>query len=298
MRDDNKAIVTCALTGVLTDPLRHPVPVTAKQMAQEALEAANAGASVVHCHFRRQEPGKGHLPTWHPDTCAEICDAIRAACKGLIINMSTGVLGPDITPVVGALRRVQPDMAALNIGSLNYLKCRRDGTWAWPPLMFDNPVEKIQRFIEIMDQLSILPECECFDTGILRSVNLFVRNGMLNAPPCVSLVMGVASGMPAKLSWLPLLLEEMPARAIWQVIAIGRQDVWPLHRLAARLGGNLRTGLEDTVYLPDGTVAASNGPLVAALVALAREEGRDIASPAEARTILGVTRQRSRATSG
>jgi uncharacterized protein (DUF849 family) len=102
--------------------------------------------------------------------------------------------------------------------------------------------------------------------------------------------MGVESGMPAKPSWLPLLIEEMIPGTHWQVIAIGREEVWALHRAAAELGGDLRTGLEDTFYLPDGAKATSNGELVEALAKVAREAGREIASPAEAREILGIRR--------
>ncbi|MCB9728611.1 MAG: 3-keto-5-aminohexanoate cleavage protein [Deltaproteobacteria bacterium] len=281
-----KAVVTCALTGVLTDPERHHVPVTPEQMAAEARRAADAGATVVHVHFRRQEEGRGHLPSWEPEVAGAICDAIRAEVPELLINMSTGVVGDDIRGPVACLERVRPEMAALNAGSLNYLKTRADGSWAWPPMLFDNPVAKVKGFVEAMDRLDVVPECECFDTGILRSVGLFLHNGLLRPPVHVSLVMGVASGMPARADWLPLLLDELPAGAHWQAIAIGREEVWDVHRRAAELGGHLRTGLEDTFYLPDGERATSNGQLIEALVKLARESGRDIAGPEDARAVL------------
>lgn len=284
----DKAILTCALTGLLTDPERHHVPVTPEEMAQAARQAYDAGASIVHCHFRNQEPGMGRLPSWEMSVVATICDAIRTEVPQLIINMSTGTIGADLQPVLDCLAHVEPEMAALNAGSLNYLKLRSNGQWAWPPILFDNPVDKIQAFLDVMNEHNIVPECECFDSGILRSVGLFVKSGMLEAPPHVSLVMGVASGMPAKGSWLPLLLEEMVPQTHWQVIAIGREEVWDLHRAAARLGGDLRTGLEDTFYLPDGTKATTNGQLTEALAKIVREEGREIASPAEAREILGM----------
>lgn len=283
------AIITCALTGVLTDPDVHPVPVTPAQMAASAREAFDAGATIMHCHFRQQAPGMGRFPTWDPQICADICDAIRAACPGVVINMSTGVMGPDIQPVLDALVRVKPEMAALNAGSLNYLKIKSNGQWAWPPLLFDNPVDKVQAFADGMARDHVIPECECFDTGILRSVAMFVRNGMLRAPAHVSLVMGVASGMPAKAHWLPLLIEEMLPETHWQVIGIGREEIWPLHRAAARLGGNLRTGLEDTFYLPNGEQCRSNGALIEALVHIAKEEGRTIATPQQTRALLGIT---------
>ncbi len=282
------AIVTCALTGVLTNPQQHPVPVTPEELAASAREAFDAGATVMHVHFRDQRPGMGMLPTWDPEVARAVAQAIRDACPGVILNFTTGVIGPDVSGPIACLEAGRPEMAAMNAGSLNYLKVRRDGTWAWPPMLFDNPVEKVQEMLEAMDRLGIVPECECFDTGIVRSVELYRRVGMLRPPIHVSLVMGVASGMPAKPHWLPLLLEELPEGADWQAIVIGRQEVWAVHRRAAELGGNLRVGLEDTFYLPDGSRAAGNGQLVEALVKLAREVGREIAGPDEARRRLGI----------
>src|SRR5690606_24464277 len=135
---------------VLTNPAQHPVPVTPAQMAAEARRAFDAGATVVHLHFRDQRPGLGYLPTWDPDVCAAIVDAIRAECPGLLINSSTGVVGPDISGPAAVLRRVKPEIAAMNAGSLNYLKARSGGRWAWPPMLFDNPVEKIEAFLKVM----------------------------------------------------------------------------------------------------------------------------------------------------
>ena len=285
---DKKAIITCALTGVLTDPTQHAVPVTPEEKAQASREAYDAGASIVHCHFRRQEPGMGRFPSWEPEVAGKIIDAIRAEVPELIINLSTGVVGPDISGPVACLERCKPEMAALNAGSLNYLRARRNGTWAWPPMVFDNSVEKIGSFIEAMNEHNIIPECECFDTGIVRSVGLFQQTGLLKGPAHVSFVMGVASGMPAKASWLPLLIEELPENSHWQTIAIGREEVWDVHRRTAELGGDLRTGVEDTFYLPDGTKTDSNGALISQLAKVAREAGREVASPAEAREILGL----------
>lgn len=283
-----KAVITCALTGVLTDPEQHHVPVTPEQMAKEARRARDAGASIVHVHFRSQEPGMGRLPSWDPKVAKAVCDAIRAEVPDILINCSTGVVGDDISGPVACLEAVKPEMAALNAGSLNYLKLRSNNDWAWPPMLFDNPVGKIEQFAQVMKQHDIVPECECFDTGILRSVAMFAKRGMVPNPPHVSLVMGVESGMPNKASWLPLLLEEMMPGTHFQVIGIGRQEVWALHRRCAELGGDLRTGLEDTFYLPDGTKASSNGQLIEAMAKVAVESGRTVATPAEAREILGL----------
>lgn len=279
----DKVIVTCSLTGVLTNPAQHPVPVTPAEMAASAREAFDAGASIMHIHFRRQEPGLGHLPSWEPDVAAAICDAIREACPGVVLNLTTGVMDDDLSGPIGCLERVKPEMAALNAGSLNYLRLKRDGSWAWPPLVFVNSVDKISRFVEVMERLNVVPECECFDTGIVRSVAMFVENGLVKKPYSVSFVMGVESGMPSRPELLPLLIDELPAGAEWQTIGIGRQEVWPLHRRTAELGGNLRTGVEDTFYLPDGSRTTGNGQLIEAIVKIARECGRDPASPDEVR---------------
>ena len=131
-----------------------------------------------------------------------------------------------------------------------------------------------------------MPEFECFDVGIVRSVEMYLKTGLYRGHADVNFVMGVDSGMPADPALLPLLIGLLPSGATWQVTAIGRENVWPLHRRTAELGGNLRTGLEDTFYLPDGRKARSNGELVEAIVALAREAGRECATCAEARTLL------------
>lgn len=283
------AVVTCALTGVLTDPRQFPVPVTAQQMAAEARRARDAGATVVHLHYRRQERDMGHLPTWEPDVVGAIVDAIRGEVPDLLINSSTGVLGPDLSGPIGALHRARPEIAALNAGTLNYLKVRSDGSWAWPPLIFDNPVEKVEAFVVAMRRLGIRPECECFDTGIVRSLALYLAAGLLEAPIHASFVMGVASGMPCDPAWLPLLVRELPRDAHFQTIGIGRAEVWAVHRRCAELGGDVRTGLEDTMYLPDGARAASNGDLVEALVDVLHAVGRRPATPAEARAAYALT---------
>lgn len=288
MSSNTKAVITCALTGVLTDPAVHHVPVTPKEMADHAEQAFNAGATVVHCHFRNQERGMGHLPTWDLDSVGRILAAIKERVPEIIINMSTGTPGSDISKPLACLDAFKPEMAACNAGSLNYLKTRKDGSWAWPPILFDNPVEKVAKFLEVMKANKTVPEFECFDTGIVRSVGLYKHNGMFDGVAHVSLVMGVASGMPAKPEWLPLLLEEMPVDRHWQVIAVGREEVWKLHRRCAELGGNVRTGLEDTFYLPSGEKATSNGQIVDALAKTIREVGREIANSTEAREIIGV----------
>jgi 3-keto-5-aminohexanoate cleavage enzyme len=286
--NNDAAILTCALTGVLTNPQQHPVPVTPAQMAAEARDAFNAGASIMHVHVRSQEAGFGHMPSWDPEVAAEVVDAIRAACPGVIINLTTGVVGKDISGPLACLRRVKPEAAACNAGSLNYLKIKDNGEWAWPPMVFDNPVNKIQQFLDVMRECGIHPEFECFDVGIVRSVAMYLKAGMFDGVPELNFVMGVASGMPCDAELLPLLPKYAPAHAVWQTTLIGRSEIWPVHQLTAELGGMLRTGLEDTFYLPNGERAKGNGELIEALAACARRTGRAVASPAQARQRLGL----------
>ncbi|WP_323118308.1 BKACE family enzyme [Burkholderia alba] len=281
-------VITCALNGIFTDPRQFNIPVTPEQMAREAKGAYDAGASCMHVHFRRQEDGKGHLPSWDPALAAEISQAIREACPGVIFNQSTGVVGPDIDGPLSCIRTIRPEIAACNAGSLNYLKVKADGDWAWPPLLFDNPVRKVQSFLEVMTEMGAVPEFECFDVGIVRCVDMYARAGLFGGKANYNFVMGVESGMPADPDLLPILLRLLRPDASWQVTAIGRAPIWALHRRTAELGGHLRTGLEDTFYLPDGERATSNAQLVDAMAKLARETGREIASPREARRMLGV----------
>jgi uncharacterized protein (DUF849 family) len=260
-------------------------------MAAEARDAFNAGASIMHVHLRRQEVGMGHLPSWDPDVAQTIVDAIRAACPGVIINLTTGVVGPDISGPLNCIRRIRPEIAACNAGSLNYLKIKDDGQWAWPPMVFDNPVSKVQQFLDVMAECGTHPEFECFDVGIVRSVGMFIKAGMLT--PAMgraeyNLVMGVASGMPCDAQLLKLLPRWMASGSVWQATLIGREEIWPVHQKTAELGGMLRTGLEDTFYLPDGARAAGNGALITALAQCAHRAGRAIASPTEARQMLGL----------
>lgn len=286
-----KAILTCALTGVLTNPKQHPVPVTPAQMAAEARDAFNAGASIMHVHIRNQDEGMGQMPSWDPDVAQQVVDAIRAACPGVIINLTTGVVGKDISGPLACIRRVKPEIAACNAGSLNYLKIKEGGQWAWPPMVFDNPVSKVQQFLDVMQECGTHPEFECFDVGIVRSVGMYIKAGLLKPEMGraeYNLVMGVASGMPCDADLLALLPKYMAPDSVWQATLIGRTEIWPVHQKTADLGGMLRTGLEDTFYLPNGERASGNGALISALAQCAQQAGRAIASPAEARALLGL----------
>ena len=292
MKFGDKVIVTAAVTGVLTDPVRFNVPVTPEEMADATEQAYNQGATVVHCHFRDQREGMGIFPSWDIETVGAILDAIKKRVPDIVICMSTGVVGNDISGPADCLSEFKPEMAACNAGSLNYLKVRKDGEWAWPPMLFDNPPEKVKSFLDIMASNNVIPEFECFDTGIVRSVGMYKANNMFSGDAHVSFVMGVESGMPANPDLIPILVELLPEEAQWQTIVTGSdyEKVWNLHRRALELGGNVRTGLEDTFYLPSGEPAEGNGQLVESLVKIVKEVGREVASPEEAREILGLNK--------
>jgi uncharacterized protein (DUF849 family) len=281
----DKVVVTCAVTGVLTDPHQHPVPVTPEQMAAASREAYDAGASVIHMHFRQQAPGKGHLMCWDPAVATEIAEAVRAACPGVILNFTTGTITRDQQGPIDCIRAAKPEIAACNAGSLNYLKTKSDGSWAWKPMLFENPVDKIEELLGVMAETGTRPEFECFDLGIVRSVGMYRQVGMVDRAD-INLVMGVASGMPCDPDLLPFLGKYMAPDTRWQTTLIGRQEIWPVHQRVAELGGNLRTGVEDTFYLPDGSRTTGNGPLIAAIVKIAEDAGRTIASPDEARALF------------
>jgi uncharacterized protein (DUF849 family) len=158
-------------------------------------------------------------------------------------------------------------------------------------MVFDNPVAKVQQFLDVMDECQVHPEFECFDVGIVRSVSMYLKAGLLKPEMGraeYNLVMGVASGMPCDADLLALLPRWMARGSLWQSTLIGRAEVWPLHQKTAELGGMLRSGLEDTFYLPNGERAKGNGELIATLVESAHNVGRSVASPLEARALLGL----------
>jgi uncharacterized protein (DUF849 family) len=185
---------------------------------------------------------------------------------------------------------VRPEIAACNAGSLNYLKVKADGSWAWPPLLFDNPVAKVKAYLDVMARTNTKPEFR-----VLRHRHRALRRHVREErhdqwQAAVQLRHGRRlrhAGRPGAAADP----DEADRRGLhWQVTAIGRAHLWALHARAAELGGHLRTGLEDTFYLPDGRKARSNGELVAALADCARAAGRAIASPAEARVLMGLSR--------
>ena len=279
---------------MLTNPADYPAPVTPEEMAREAKRAFDEGASVVHVHFRGRSRTWATCPRGSPEVATAIVAAIRDACPGIIVNQTTGVIGDDITGPLKCLAAVRPEIAALNAGSLNYLEDARRRDLGLAAAAVRQSGRQDPQVSPGDARQGIEPEFECFDLGMVRTAAAIARNCGYDGPPKYNLVMGVESGMPADPELLPYLMRFVAAGARWSVTAIGRKEIWPLHRRAAELGGDLRTGLEDSIQLPDGSRAASNGDLVRELVAIARETGRAIASPEEARAALRLSQNRRR----
>jgi 3-keto-5-aminohexanoate cleavage enzyme len=206
------------------------------------------------------------------------------------VNFSTGAIGVPIDKRVAYLRACRPDVAALNMGSMNYAKYsakRKDFVFK---AVFANPFDEIIALLEAMNELAIKPEHECFDVGHVGSLAPLVDMGVLRPPLHVSCVMGVTGGIPPTARNLALMADNVPAGSHWGVIGISRAQ-WMLVAAALTLGGSVRVGLEDNFYLPDGTMARSNGDLIAKARQLTEDVGRRAATVAQAREILGVPRR-------
>jgi 3-keto-5-aminohexanoate cleavage enzyme len=276
-----KAVVTAALTGALTRR-QHcaAIPYTPVEIAEEARRAAEAGAAIVHIHARTDEGA----PTWSRDTFAAIREEVRARTD-IIINFSTGAVGIPAEERIAHIRELRPDMAALNMGSMNYAIYSERRKAFHHDHVFANPFSDIRFFLETMNEAGVRPEMECFDCGHIGNTAPLIDMGVLRAPYQFSLIMGVLGGIPGTTRNLVHQVGSLPARSHWQVIGIGLNQ-WPLLAAAVGLGGNVRVGLEDNFYLEAGRMAGSNGELVEKAVAMCRQQGREVASIAEARELL------------
>ena len=275
----DKVIVSCALTGAVTAKHLCPaIPYTPVEIAEEAKRAYDAGAAIVHVHARTDQG----LPTWAPQTFAAIKDEIAKRCP-VLINWSTGGAGPMKDRVEHLKSR--PHIAALNMGSMNYAKWKSDKKSFAFNLVFANSFEDIIAFAKAIRDVGAKPEMECFDTGHVYSHTVLEDLGLLDRPYHFSFIMGVLGGIPATARHLAFQASNIPAGSRWKVIGISREQ-WPLCMAALALGGDLRVGLEDNFYLPNGEMATSNGQLVDAAVAMVKLSGRDVATVADARRIL------------
>jgi len=279
----SKVIITAALTGVLATRAQCPaIPYTPKEMGEEAKRAADAGAAIVHIHARTLEGG----PDWRVGTFAEIFAEIRARTP-VIVNFSTGAVGIPPEERVAHISDLRPEMAALNMGSMNYAIYSEKRKAFHHDHVFANSFKDIQFFLESMNRGGIRPEMECFDAGHIGNTRPLIDMGVLAPPYQFSLIMGVLGGIPGTTRHLVDQVDSLPAESHWQVIGIGLNQ-WPLVAAAVTMGGNIRVGLEDNFYLEEGKMAKSNGDLVDKAARLCRDLGRDIASPSEARTQLGL----------
>ena len=275
----DKVIISCALTGAVTTKKHCPaIPYTPVEIADEAKRAYDAGAAIVHVHARNDDGS----PTWGQDTFQRIMDETKARCP-VLINWSTGGMGP-MKDRVGHLAQ-RPHVAALNMGSMNYAKWNAEKKQFAFNFVFHNSFDDIIAFAKAMKEHNVKAEMECFDTGHTNSHRVLADLGLIDAPYHFSFIMGVAGGIPASARHLAFQAEQVPVGSRWKVIGISREQ-WPLAMAALSLGGDVRVGLEDNFYLPDGTMAKSNGDLVAAAVELVKLSGRSVASVDEAKQLL------------
>jgi len=282
---DDPAIITCAISGSLADRAQCPaIPYTPQEYGAEARRIVDEGGVMIHIHARRPDGA----PSYATEDFAAITDAIRAEVgDAVIVNYSTGALGVSMEQRVAYLRALKPEVAAVNMGSMNYAKYSARRKAFVFDTVFCNPFSEIQRFLEVMREEGIRPEHECFDVGHVGSLHPLTDMGLLGELLHVDLVMGVTGGIPPTARNLALMADNVPAGAHWGVIGIGRVQ-WRLVGAALALGGSVRVGLEDNFYLPDGSMAASNGELIARARRLAEDLGRRPATVAEARAMLAL----------
>jgi uncharacterized protein (DUF849 family) len=281
---DDPVIITCSISGSLANREQcAAIPYTPAEYAAEARRAVDEGAAMIHIHARRPDG----TPSHEIEDFQAIAEAILGAVDDVIVNFSTGAIGVPIDKRVAYLRACRPDVAALNMGSMNYAKYSRTRKDFVFKAVFANPFDEIIELLQAMNELGIRPEHECFDVGHVGSLEPLVDMGVLHPPLHVSCVMGVIGGIPATARNLALMADNVPAGAHWGVIGISRRQ-WMLVAAALTLGGSVRVGLEDNFYLPDGTMARSNGELIAKARQLTEDIGRRAATVAEAREMLGV----------
>lgn len=278
----DKTIITAALTGVLANRQQSPyIPYTPEEIAEDGRRAVDAGASILHIHAR-QENG---LPAFDVETYARIDEEVKKRCPDVIINYSTGAIGIPNEQRIHHIDALQPDMAALNMGSMNYAIYSKKHRAFYHDHVFANPFKDIIFFLERMKKAGTRPEMECFDTGHINNAQPLIDMGLLESPLQFSLIMGVLGGIPATAENLTHQVRQIPAGAFWQVIGIGAKQ-WKMLAAAIALGGNIRVGLEDNLYLPNGDLALSNGQSVEKAAQLVQLTGGSVASIAEAREIL------------
>jgi 3-keto-5-aminohexanoate cleavage enzyme len=291
-RFEDPVVISCSISGVIANRDQCPaIPYTPEEYAAEARRAVDEGASQLHIHARKPDG----TPSYEVEDFRAITEAILAEVGDVIINYSTGAIGIPIERRIEYLRELKPDVAALNMSSMNYAKYssrRKDFVFK---TVFENSFDTIIEFLTAMKELGIKPEHECFDAGHVANLDPLIDMGLLDRTPLqISLVMGVNGGIRPTPRNVTFMSDQVPGGAEgenqWQVIGISR-DQWKLLGAALVLGGNVRAGVEDNLYLPNGEMCRSNGDLIAKARQMAEDVGRKVASVAEARELLGVPKR-------
>jgi 3-keto-5-aminohexanoate cleavage enzyme len=290
-RFEDPAIITNSISGTVANRDQCPaIPYTPEEYAAEARRVVDEGGSMIHIHARTPDG----TPSYEVEDFRAITEAILAEVDDVVINYSTGAIGVPIEKRLEYLRELRPDVAALNMGSMNYAKYSRRRKDFVFKTVFENSFDTIIEFIQAMRELDIRPEHECFDSGHVANLDPLIDMGLLGDPLQISCVMGVTGGIRPTPRNLAHMSEQIPGGAEgpnnWGVIGISR-DQWRLVSAAAALGGNVRVGLEDNFYLPDGEMARSNGDLIARARQIVENVGRRPATVAEARELLGTPKR-------
>jgi len=286
-RDPDLCVVTCALSGVLANRSQCPhIPYTPVEMGEEAKRAYDAGASVVHIHARNDDGS----PTFSPAVFAKIKEEIEKRCP-ILLNFSTGTILEDVNDQCTYVRESRPEIAALNMGTMNYSKYSEKRKSFVFDMVFPNTYAKIMKLLSAFNEAGAKPELECFDSGHTHGIWPLLDMGILKPPLQFSFIVNVLGGIPPTVESLQLqkkLATDIAPGSEWEVIGISKCQ-WRMLATALVLGGNVRVGLEDNFYLPDDTtMAKSNGELVETAVRMVRDVGRKPATVEQAREILNL----------
>ncbi|HZQ08591.1 MAG TPA: 3-keto-5-aminohexanoate cleavage protein [Anaerolineae bacterium] len=270
----DKLIITAAVTGSITDRSKNPNhPMTPQEIANAAVDSWRAGAAIIHLHARADDG----TPTQDAARFADLIERIRSTGCDAILNLSTGSAGGRATFEERlACLALAPELASFDCGSVNF------ETWT-----FLNPPHFLQDMAKRMLEYRVKAEIECFDIGMIYAGRRLGEQKLLPPPLYFQFVMGTAGGIPAEPQHLVEMVACLPPGATWSVCALGRGQL-PMNVMAILMGGHARTGLEDNVYYAHRVPATSNAQLVERLVRLSQELGRPVASPNEAREILGL----------
>jgi 3-keto-5-aminohexanoate cleavage enzyme len=281
---EDPAVITCSISGSIANRDQCPaIPYTPQEYAAEARRIVDEGGVMIHIHARRPDG----TPSFEVEDFRAITAAILDEVDDVIINYSTGAIGIPVEKRIGYLRELRPEVAALNMGSMNYAKYSRKRKDFVFKAVFANPFDEIIEFLVAMNELGIKPEHECFDLGHVGSLPPLVDMGVLEPPLHVDCVMGVVGGAPPTARNLAAMVDNIPPGSHWGVIGISREQ-WMLVGAALTLGGSIRVGLEDNFYLPDGQMARSNGELIAKARRMCEDVGRRPATVQEARRLMGI----------